>query len=87
MKLIKFKQDNCTPCKILEDTLTRVGGKVDETINLTTGTSEDFVFAGKYNIMKTPVLLLLDNEGNQLARVDGVGQTKVMAILEQRYGK
>lgn len=87
MQLIKFKQNNCTPCNILEDTLERVGGKVDKTVNLTTGTSEDFAFAGDHNVMSTPVLLLLDDEGNEIDRVKGVGQTKVMAILEKRYGK
>lgn len=85
MKLIKFKQTNCTPCNILDDTLKREGFEVDKTINLTTGTSEEVALADSYNIMSTPVLLLIDDEGNEIDRVRGIELPKVMAILEKRY--
>jgi thioredoxin-related protein len=85
MRLIKFKQDNCTPCKMLEEFLTELGVKADKEINLsTTSEMEDFELAGKYGVTKTPLLVLEDDNGNKIAEYKGVGQKGVRAILEQR---
>lgn len=99
MKLVKFKQDNCTPCKMLDKFLAEdLGGvQVDEVVNITTGEITDVAtgtvvkdedeamsFAGEYGIMKTPVLLLLDENDEQIDIVMGIGQTKVKSILSKR---
>ncbi|MGE6347887.1 thioredoxin family protein [Bacillus mycoides] len=87
MKLIKFEQDNCTPCKMLAKALKEDFGKVievDEVHNLTTGNDDTFMLAGEFDIEKTPVLLLLDDNGKEIDRHKGVGITGVSRVLSQR---
>lgn len=84
MKLIKFELSNCTPCKMLGDFLNEVGVKPDQTINLYTPTPEERALAVKHEIMQTPVLLLLDDNGKEIDRVVGQGRSKVLAILTKR---
>jgi len=85
MKLIKFEQDNCTPCKMLKNFLEKdLKVEVDETVNIASGGPEAIQRAVKYGIMTTPVLLLVDKEGNEIERAAGVGQTKVRNILAKR---
>ncbi|MCY8228736.1 thioredoxin family protein [Bacillus spizizenii] len=98
MKLIKFEQDNCTPCKMLANFLHHeLDVDVDETVNISNGTitssntgvvekdeSKTMELAGEFGIMKTPTLILLDEEGSEVDRFSGVGQTGVKAILAKR---
>ncbi|MED3976157.1 thioredoxin family protein [Priestia megaterium] len=85
MKLVKFKQNNCTPCKMLEDILTDNDIKVDQTVNLTEPESdEDLMLAGMHGIDKTPVLLLLDDNGKEIDRHKGVGATGIKRVLSKR---
>lgn len=98
MKLIKFEQNNCTPCKMLSNFLHHdLGVDVDETLNITSGTitfsatgvsvsDEGKVMetAGEFGVMKTPTLILLDDNGVELDRYAGVGQTKVKELFTKR---
>lgn len=85
MRLIKFEQNDCVPCKMLKEFMEGLGVKADKVVNLTTATEmEDFMLASKHDIKKTPVLLIEDDKGNEVARYKGVGQTGVKAILSQR---
>jgi thioredoxin 1 len=85
MKLIKFKQNNCAPCTMLDNFLTHdLGVEVDETINLSEGKDENFALAGLYGVMKTPTLVLVDENGNEIDKFSGVGQTGVKSILAKR---
>jgi thioredoxin-like negative regulator of GroEL len=97
MKLIKFKQNNCTPCKMLDNYLINdLGGvEVDLIANITDGTLTDvktgevktdeaYMLAGQFGIMKSPTLVLVDDNGNEIERFMGIGQTGVKAILTKR---
>jgi len=96
MKLIKFEQTNCTPCKMLGNFLKHeLGVEVDETINISEGTitaggiketNEDkaLELAGEHGIMKTPTLVLVDENGEAIKKFSGVGQTGVREILSMR---
>jgi hypothetical protein len=85
MKLIKFKQNNCTPCKMLDEMLEQNGIKVDEVANLTNPEKDEhLMWAGMHNIDKTPVLLLLDDNGVEIDRHKGVGATGVKRVLAKR---
>jgi thioredoxin 1 len=88
MKLIAFKQDNCVPCNMLNDTLKGLGSSidsVDQIVNLSQPKGdEDLMLAGKFGIQKTPTLVLVDDNGEQIDLYKGVGQTGVKRILTQR---
>ncbi|PED64021.1 hypothetical protein [Priestia megaterium] len=90
MKILKFKQDNCTPCKMLETFLKNdLRVDADVTHNISSGEPKDLAkaldAAEKYEIMSTPALALVDDEGNLLKPVVfGVGRTKVTEIFKER---
>lgn len=98
MKLIKIEQTNCTPCKMLGNFLkNELGVEVDEVVNISEGTiittstghvEEDeekaMEIAGQYGIMKTPTLVLVDEDGEELHKFSGVGQSGVREILAKR---
>lgn len=96
MKLIKFEQDNCTPCKMLSNFLQYdLEVDADETVNISAGTiksngqvTEDegavMELAGEFGIMKTPTLLLVDDSGAEIERFAGVGHSGVKAIFAKR---
>jgi thioredoxin 1 len=87
MKLIAFKQDSCTPCNMLNDTLNDLGrsiNDVDQVCNLTSGTDDDRMLAGLHAIQKTPTLLLVDDNGQEVDRYQGVGRKGVTRMLQQR---
>lgn len=98
MKLIKFEQTNCTPCKMLGNFLkNELGVEVDEVVNISEGeiltvatghkeSDEDkaMELAGQYSIMKTPTLVLVDEDGEAIKKFSGVGQTGVREILSMR---
>lgn len=85
MKLIAFKQSNCTPCKMLQEFFDQLGVKADQEINLSNPKDDnDLMLAGMHGIAKTPHLVLVDDNGNKIAEYKGVGQKGVRAILEQR---
>jgi thioredoxin-related protein len=97
MKLIKFEQENCTPCKLLGNFLKHeLGVEVDEVINISNGTittvatgevveDEDkaMELAGDHGIMKTPTLVLVNEEGEEIAKFSGVDQSGVQDILKE----
>lgn len=76
MKLIKFEQTNCTPCKMLGNYLhNELGVEVDEVVNISEGTITDMKtgtlvnaddpdqameLAGDFGIMKTPTMVLIN---------------------------
>jgi thioredoxin 1 len=79
MKIVKYVQENCTPCKMLNQTLERLGLEVDETIMLN---DEESIEKAKkeLNVMSTPTMILFDDNGNELDRV--VGMINVPKIIE-----
>lgn len=89
MKLIVFKQDNCTPCNMLNDALKELGTSidaVDRVANLTSGSDEDLMLAGIHAIEKTPTMVLVEDdfEGEAIDKYQGVGRKNVTRILTQR---
>jgi thioredoxin 1 len=98
MRLMKFEQENCTPCKILGNILKyELEVEPDEIINISKGTvtrpatgevikAEDEVLemASDYEIMKTPTMVLIEEDGTEIARMSGADVEEVKAIVAKR---
>ena len=85
MKLLVFKQKNCTPCKMAEQFYKgQLGVEPDETHFVASGNEESDNLAMKYMVMQSPTFVLVDDEGNEIEKVRGVGQGKIKAIFEKR---
>ena len=69
MKIIKFYSDTCGPCRVLDANLKKLGVKY-ESINVNEDTGFDMI--DKYKIQSVPVLIKEDDNGNVIARHNGL---------------
>jgi thioredoxin 1 len=78
LKIIKFEQPSCVPCKMVANFLN------DKEIEYTTyNVLEDFAETEQYFIMSTPVTILLDNDGNEVNRVVGYNPGQLEELVSQ----
>lgn len=85
MRLLKFSQNNCVPCKVLEGFIEReLGTKADENHNISFGEDKTMKLVFDYGVMTTPALVLTDDEYNHLETVTGVDEENVRAIFQKR---
>lgn len=80
MRILKFYSPTCGPCKVLEKNLQN--SVLDyEDIDVTDEANESLI--EKYDIMSVPVLLKIDDEGNEVYRSKGV---LAPDLLNQYFG-
>jgi thioredoxin-related protein len=85
MKLLMFKQENCTPCKMADQFIKEeLKAEVDETLILSSGDKRAIELASKYGVMQSPTFVLVDDKGEVIEMVRGVGQKKIRDIFEKR---
>lgn len=77
MELVVLTQNNCQPCKMVKQYLANNDAEYKE-INI----QEDSAAIEKYNIMSTPVTLLLDEE-EEVVRVNGFKPNELDDLIEQ----
>jgi thiol-disulfide isomerase/thioredoxin len=80
MKVIKFVQENCTPCKMLDQMLTNMEQSVDKVIVIKESNREEI--KAKYNVMSTPTMIAFDGE-TEVTRVSSVGFGKISSFFEE----
>lgn len=79
MKLLKFYASWCVPCKRLTSFLETQDLALEiEEINV----EEEASMASQYDVMSVPVLVLLDDEGNEVARHSHSEPAGVQKFLE-----
>lgn len=66
-KVIKFYGANCASCKMLDEYMKNEGLVADEVVS----TEESPEKAFEHGLMGQPTLLVLDESGNELARMTG----------------
>lgn len=80
MKLLKFYASWCQPCKRLTSFLETQSLALElEEINV----EDNAMLASQYDVMSVPVLVLLDDEGNEVARHSHSEPAGVEAFLNQ----
>lgn len=80
MKVIKFVQENCTPCKMLDSMLGNMEKTVDQVIVINNDNREEI--KAKYNVMSTPTMIAFDGE-TEVTRVASVGFGKISSFFEE----
>lgn len=71
-KVIKFSQEVCPKCEVLEQVLDGLELTPDEVIVLTDENKAEYI--EKYDIMGTPLMVAVDEDGNELARTSAYNQ-------------
>jgi thioredoxin 1 len=77
MKLKKLEKYRCTYCNQLSDYLNQTGVEY-ESVNVEDNPEE----ASKYGVMTLPVLLLLDDDGNEVERMLGYNPGRTNEVDE-----
>jgi len=78
MKLLKLKQPNCRNCGFVAAFLE------DNGVNFTSvDVSKNPDVAVKYNIMSTPVTILLDDNDNEVKRSAGFDRDELETLISQ----
>jgi thioredoxin 1 len=67
MKIIKLEKDNCTPCQIMDVILAKITDIPVEKINV----EKEPAKAAKFGVMTVPVTILLNENGEEVARFRG----------------
>ena len=78
MKLIKVEQPNCNPCKMVSNFL----NSQNVTYEVVDATEQPEV-ASQYGIMSVPVTILLDDNGNEVARSNGFKPDELENLISQ----
>ena len=76
MQLIKIYKDNCVPCDQLTRLLSYYG------VSYTSVNLFDKGMMGKYKARSVPTLIMLDDEGNEISRVEGYKPTQIIKFVE-----
>lgn len=84
MKIVKYTQVTCTPCKVLEAMMKHNNLEADEAIVLDINKPETFEEAREFDVRSTPTLVLLDDNGVVIDKVAGVNQDLVKALFAKR---
>jgi thioredoxin-related protein len=80
-KLIKFTQEGCRPCTVLDGMLGILEVKPDQTVVIEDFENDENV--KKFDIMSTPTLIAVDEDGTVVGRVSGVNPPQISALLNQ----
>jgi len=82
MRLVKIMKTVCPQCTLLDILLKSGGITVDEVHNV----DHEPGIIEKYNIMGTPTLLFLDDDGNELERIVGTRNVSP-EVIEAKIAK
>lgn len=83
MKIVKFVQPSCTPCRMLDAYLKHIGVSVDETYDIVVDESA-FKLAQKLGVKSTPTIVLFDEDDNEVDRVSGLNQEGINALFARK---
>jgi thioredoxin-related protein len=83
MKIVKFVQPNCTPCKMVDGYLKASKLVADVELNLRTDEGA-LEYAQALGIKGTPTLVLFDDAGNVVDQVTGLQQEKIKDLFVKR---
>lgn len=79
MKILKFETKTCTPCKIVDMMLKDKGLEIDEKIDI----EIDEETREKYDVMKSPTIMLVDDNGVEVDRVIGVDEDGIVELFKK----
>lgn len=80
-KVIKFAQEVCPKCDVLNQILGAMDKEVDEVVMITDENRDEV--KTKYEIMGTPTLIMMDEEGNEVTRTSSIAFGQIEEFFEE----
>jgi len=85
MKILMFKQEDCAPCKSVEQFLkNELEETPDEVLYLFAGNERANELAGKFGVMQSPTFVSVDENEEMIEMVRGANLGKISALFEER---
>lgn len=85
MKIVKFHQDTCQPCRMVENFIGDVlNEKVDESYNVWDNDKATLEMIQEHQIMQTPVILLINEQNEEIAKSIGFKPSELEKIFSLR---
>ena len=87
LKLIKFENPTCQPCKALEPVLTKLKESYDfELVKVDTYTDEGAEMAQNYRVMSTPTVII-EKDGEKVDCIIGAASMTSFETVVRCYSK
>lgn len=83
MKIIKFVQPSCAPCRMVDGFLSHLGLTVDETLDIAFDESA-FNLSQHFGVKSTPTMILLKDNGEEVDRVSGLNHEAIKELFAKR---
>ncbi|AYP68317.1 hypothetical protein PQE75_gp162 [Bacillus phage vB_BcoS-136] len=98
MKIFKFQTRSCMPCKMVDMMLNEMGVEVDSKIyiedNMDVTSKEGLIeltmennskanFNINESVMKSPTMMLVDDEHNEISRVIGIDEDGIQELFKK----
>lgn len=83
MRIIKFEQPSCVPCRMVDGLLKHLGLEVDEVLDIAVDENA-FNLAQHLGVKSTPTLVLLKENGEVIGRVSGMNQDGIKELFAKR---
>lgn len=76
-KVLKFYSQTCSPCKMIQPMLEAKAAEGSfEIVEVDIADNEELI--DKYDVMKVPTLIVLDEDGNEIDRAAGIPEINPM---------
>lgn len=83
MKIVKFVQPACAPCRMVDGLLKHLSLTVDETVDIVCD-EKGLELAQSLGVKSTPTLILFDGDGKEVERVSGMNQDGIRSMFDKR---
>jgi len=85
--LVQFSSAFCSPCRATRVLLTDIAAKIDGVVTVDIDAEEHLEMVRRFDIMRTPTVLVLDADGAISTRASGLPRREqVLAALGQAVG-
>lgn len=85
--LVQFSSAFCSPCRATRVLLTDVASKIDGIVTVDIDAEKHLDLVRRFNIMRTPTVLVLDAQGTVTTRASGLPRREqVLVALGQAVG-
>lgn len=86
MRILKFGSQCCGPCKVMEEKLKKNPPSIEyQSLDVEDDSNEELI--SQYNIKNLPTMILVDNNGTELERWNGIVNPELIEKSIKKYSE